>query len=57
MNYEVLQAFPPPIVNFLSLPKTMTKIKIDFPEGLHLPANPYHLSVQSLAGFSCRLQL
>lgn len=57
INYMSFQPLPPFMLNFISLPNIMTMMSIALPWSLHLPANPYHLSVHPASGLSCRLQL
>uniref|UniRef100_A0A7C9D9I4 Uncharacterized protein n=1 Tax=Opuntia streptacantha TaxID=393608 RepID=A0A7C9D9I4_OPUST len=56
-NYVSVQAFPPCMLNFLSLPKNMTRMRTTFPALLHRPANPNHLSSHISSNLSRRLQL
>jgi hypothetical protein len=56
-NYMDVQDFPPVRVNFLNLPRNITKIIISLPSSVHLPTNPYEVALQVASGFSNLSQL
>lgn len=56
-TYESFQAWPPFMLNFFSLPKNMTTMRITLPLSDHFPENPYILFTQRGSELSCRSQL